>query len=122
MDDPEEPPAPGPTSPAFATLDGNWEVQVQYIDHTDYSRFTLKQSGQTISGAWIVEKETFPLEGTYDGRLFKFTVKQPNATLSMSGFVETATDMVGIIDRGKGDTTAFTATHRTPQKPLFRRR
>jgi hypothetical protein len=121
-DPPDEIPSSAPTSPAFATLDGKWEVQVQYIDHTDYSHFTLKQSGQTIAGTWNVEKDAYPLEGTYDGRLFKFTVKQPSTTLQLSGYVETASDMVGIIVHEKGENTAFTASHRIPSKPLFGRR
>jgi hypothetical protein len=115
-------PSAAPTSPAFATLDGTWEVQLQFIDRTEYSHFTLKQSGQTISGTWNVDKEAYPLDGTYDGRLFKFTVKQPTTTLQLSGYVETASDMVGTIVHEKGENSVFTASHRVPIKPLFGRR
>jgi hypothetical protein len=121
-DEPIDFPSAGPTSPAFATLDGIWEVQVQYIDRTDYSHFTLKQNGQTIAGTWNVEKASYPIEGTYDGRLFRFSIKQPTATLQLSGYVETASDMVGIIVPEKGANTAFTASHRSPIKPIFGRR
>ncbi len=102
-DEPPDMPSAGPTSPAFATLDGTWEVQLQFIDRTEYSHFTLKQSGQTISGTWNVDKDAYPLEGTYDGRQFKFTVKEPATTLQLSGYVETASDMVGIIVHEKGE-------------------
>ncbi len=121
-DQPDEFPSSAPTSPAFATLDGTWEVQLQFIDHTDYSHFKLKQSGQSITGTWNVDKDEYPLEGTYDGRLFKFTVKQPSTTLQLSGYVETASDMVGIIVHEKGENTVFTASHRLPIKPIFGRR
>jgi hypothetical protein len=121
-DEPPDMPSAGPTSPAFATLDGTWEVQLQFIDRTEYSHFTLKQSGQTISGTWNVDKDAYPLEGTYDGRQFKFTVKEPATTLQLSGYVETASDMVGIIVHEKGENSVFTASHRIPIKPIFGRR
>lgn len=121
-DEPVDLPTSAPTSPAFATLDGTWEVQLQFIDHTEYSHFALKQNGQSITGSWNVEKASYPLEGTYDGRTFKFSVKQPAETLALSGYVETASDMVGIIMHEKGPNGVFTASHRIPQKPLFGRR
>lgn len=121
-DEPIDFPSAAPTSPAFATLDGTWEVQLQYSDRTDYSHFTLRQNGQTISGTWNVEKDAYPIEGTYDGRLFKFSIKQPTTTLQLSGYVETASDMVGMIVPEKGANTAFTASHRMPIKPIFGRR
>ena len=105
-----------PTSPAFSTLDGNWDVQVQRIDTTFYSRFTVKQDGSTITGTWFVNGKQVPLEGTYDGRLFHFVAKDPSGSSDLSGYVENATDMVGIVDNGKGNVPnanplAFTAEH-----------
>jgi hypothetical protein len=111
-------PSATPTSPAFATLDGTWEMQLQYIDHTDYSYLVIAQQPTgTISGTWRVGKQTFPFDGTYDGRLFHVVVKEPSRSVTLSGYVEGASDMVGLLDLGNGTTsTAFTAEHRAAQK------
>ena len=112
-------PSATPTSPAFATLDGTWEFQLQYIDRTEYSYLTIVQAPSgTISGTWKVDNKTYPFDGTYDGRLIKMTVKEPTTTVTMSGYVEGATDMVGLLDLGipKLDPTAFTAEHRASTK------
>jgi hypothetical protein len=110
-------PTATPTSPAYSTLDGSWEVQLQRIDTTLYSRFTVKQDGNTVSGTWYVEGKEVPFDGTYDGRLFHFVAKDPKGNLDLSGYVENATNMVGIVDNGKGDVPyanplPFTAEHR----------
>jgi len=112
-------PTATPTSPAFATLDGTWEVQLQFIDHTDYSYLVIaQQSTGAVTGTWRVGKTQFPFEGTYDGRLIRMLVKEPQGNVTMSGYVEGASDMVGIVDLGNGATqpTAFTAEHRAPNK------
>jgi hypothetical protein len=113
-----------PTSPAFSTLDGNWEVQVQRIDTTLYSHLTMKQDGAAVSGTWFVQGKKIPIEGTYDGRLFHFVAKDAAGDLDMSGYVENATDMVGIVDNGKGNLPnanplAFTAEHRGNTKSAY---
>jgi hypothetical protein len=110
-------PTATPTSPAYSTLDGSWEVQVQRIDTTLYSRFTVKQDGNTVSGTWYSQGKEVPFDGTYDGRLFHFVAKDPKGNLDLSGYVENATNMIGIVDNGKGDLPfanplPFTAEHR----------
>ncbi len=128
-------PAPGepsptatPTSPAFQTLDGTWEVQVQSIGGTAYSHFALKQDGSTISGTWQNSGQKWPITGTYDGRLFRFVIAAPsNQTLNLTGYIENSTDMVGIVDNGKGEIPyrnplSFTAEHRAAYKPSFTNR
>ncbi|GAC1621527.1 MAG: hypothetical protein NVS4B5_13580 [Vulcanimicrobiaceae bacterium] len=112
-------PSATPTSPAFATLDGSWEFQLQYIDRTEYSYLTIVQGASgALTGSWRVDNKTYPLEGTYDGRVIKMTVKESDRTVAMSGYVEGASDMVGTVDltSGKGDPTAFTAEHRPSSK------
>lgn len=112
-------PSATPTSPAFATLDGTWEMQLQYIDRTEYSYLVIAQQPTgTISGSWKVNGKAFPFEGTYDGRLIRMLVKEPKLDVTMSGYVEGASDMVGIVDLGNPATgpTAFTAEHRAPSK------
>ncbi len=105
-------PTATPTSPAFATLDGTWEVQLQYPDRTTYSYLVLRQKESTLSGFWRTGKVETPLEGTYDGRLIKLTVKKPDGDVSFAGYVENASDMVGEVDMGKAGQVAFTAEHR----------
>jgi len=120
-------PAPSatPTSPAFATLDGTWEVQLQFIDRTEYSYLTIAQGAAgTITGTWKVKANVFPFEGSYDGRLIRMLVKEPSGNVTMSGYVEGASDMVGNVDLGNGKTepTAFTAEHRPSSKgSIFRK-
>jgi hypothetical protein len=111
-------PSATPTSPAFATLDGTWEVQLQYIDRTEYSYLVIAQQPTgTISGTWRVGKLSYPFDGTYDGRLFHVVAKEPSLSVTLSGYVEGASDMVGVLDLGNGTTpTAFTAEHRASQK------
>ena len=106
-------PTATPTSPAFATLDGTWEMQVQYTDRTTYSYLVLRQKASTLTGFWRQGKVETPLEGTYDGRLIRLTVKLPTGEVSFSGYVENASDMVGEVDfGGKTGQIAFTAEHR----------
>jgi hypothetical protein len=118
-------PSATPTSPAFATLDGTWEVQLQYIDRTEYSYLTIAQGAAgAITGTWKVNAKTFPFEGTYDGRLIRMLVKEASGNVTMSGYVEGASDMVGNVDLGNGKTepTAFTAEHRPSSKgSIFRK-
>jgi hypothetical protein len=112
-------PSATPTSPAFATLDGTWELQLQFLDHTEYSYLVIVQKeGGTISGVWRVNKHEWPFEGTYDGRLIRMLVKEGDAGVTLSGYVEGASDMVGTVDTGtgKGAPTAFTAEHRASNK------
>jgi hypothetical protein len=114
-------PTATPTSPAFSSLDGGWEVQVQQVTGTSYSRFAMRQDGSTVTGTWYLEGKELPFDGSYDGRLFRFIVKAPAGAMNLTGYVENSTDMVGIVDNGKGDIPnvnpiAFTAEHRVPYK------
>lgn len=111
-----------PTSPAFATLDGSWEVQLQYIDHTDYSYLDIVQeTAGALTGNWRVDGKTYPFTGTYDGRTFNILVAGPKGNITWAGYVEAASDMVGTVDQGDGktDKTAFTAEHRPSSKGSF---
>ena len=117
-------PTATPTSPAFATLDGTWEFQLQFADRTEYSYLDVKQSGtDTLTGTWRTAAAKYPFEGTYDGRLIRLLVKEPKGNVTMSGYVEGAQDMVGLVDLGTGQTmpTAFTAEHRAAPKALFKK-
>jgi len=113
-------PSPTPTSPAFSTLDGTWEIEEQYYQGTVYSHVTIAQAGDTLTGFWNVDKKTkIPIEGNYDGHSIRFVAKQGATTWTFSGYVETASDMIGLVDYGKGDPIAFTASHRKSSKRFF---
>jgi len=117
-------PSATPTSPAFATLDGTWEVQLQYIDHTDYSYLVIHQNATgELAGVWRTSGKEYPFDGSYDGRLIRVLVKEPAGNLTWSGYVEGASDMVGTIDlgQGKADPTPFTAEHRAAAKNPFKK-
>jgi acylphosphatase len=94
-------------------LDGYWEVVVQTTSDNFYSRFDLHQSADAVTGVWTRDGKKLPIEGTYGGRQFKFVAKDDAQTLTLTGYIENASDMVGIVDDGSGKTpTAFTASHR----------
>lgn len=121
---PEPAPSATPTSPAFSTLDGTWEVQLQYIDRTEYSYLIVHQTGTSeVSGTWKVNGKEYPFDGNYDGRLIRLLVKEPAGNVTMSGYVEGASDMVGQVDlgNGKGDPTPFTAEHRGSKGSIFKK-
>jgi hypothetical protein len=79
-----------------------------------YSSFNLHQAGDEITGTWNHDGKKVPLTGNYDGRQFKFVTQDPVHAQTLAGYVEGATDMVGIVDDGtpKNDPPAFTASHR----------
>ena len=95
---------------------------MQTFNGTSYSRFAMHQDGSNIVGTWYVTGKQLPFTGSYDGRLFRLIVKDEPGTVNLSGYIENSTDMVGIIDNGKGDLPganpiAFTAEHHVPSKP-----
>ncbi len=111
-------PTETPTSPAFATLDGSWEVQIQTASVTTYSYLDIKQNQSGIAGIWRLnhDHDKYSFDGTYDGRLIRIVAKTATGDVILSGYVDGASDMVGTVDYGKGDPVAFTAEHRASSK------
>jgi len=115
---PNASPSETPIPPQFTSLDGTWEVQLQPPKaDVVYSHFDLRQTGNDLSGMWLRDGKTkLPLTGTFDGRLFKFALKDAaGKEYTMSGYEENFGDMVGILDDGKSR-VAFTASHRKKLK------
>lgn len=108
-----------PAPPQFTTLDGVWEVEVQTRAKTFYSHFSLKQTGQAgseVTGLWDRgSNKKLTLNGTFDGRLFRFTASDGAAAYTFSGYIENFSDIVGMLNDGKTQ-TAFTAQHRKREK------
>jgi len=93
-------------------LDGYWEVVVQTPSDNFYSRFDLHQSADALTGVWTRDGKKLPMEGTFGGRQFKLVAKNDEQTLTLTGYVENSSDMVGIVDdETKKTRTAFTASH-----------
>ena len=81
----------------------------------------MHQDGSQVSGTWYLGGQQYPFTGSYDGRLFRFIAQEPSGAVNLTGYVENSTDMVGIVDNGKGEVfnvnpLAFTAEHRAPYK------
>ena len=90
---------------------------------TYYSHFQLRQSGaqgSDISGVWDQggkPAKKYPLTGTFDGRLFKFSASGADQQFTFTGYVENYSDIVGLASDGKND-LPFTAQHRKREKLL----
>lgn len=119
---PSPEPSETPEPPQFTTLDGIWEIEIQPIGKklATYTHMNITSTGANLSGYYQVgkNKPKWPLTGTFDGRLISLTVTQPDGTTStLSGYVESFGDMVGLLRTGDKDPgTAFTAEHRKKLK------
>lgn len=117
---PNASPTDTPEPPQFTTMDGVWEIEEQPLDkkQTIYSHLQLTQTGGQITGFWLHDnnKKT-PLTGTFDGRLFAFTTSDGKSTVTMSGYAENFSDLVGLLRVGdNANGTAFTGQHRKKEK------
>jgi hypothetical protein len=108
-----------PSPPSFANLTGIWEVAIQPGGAlTLYSHLLLQQSADnSIAGYWeLKNKKKLPLNGTFDGKQFKFTVSDGKKQETFAGYQDGFADMVGLADMGDGKKPlAFTAAHRAKQ-------
>jgi hypothetical protein len=112
-----------PAPPQYTTLDGVWEVEVQTRAMTYYTHFDLRQSGagdagSDVAGMWDwggKPDKKYPLKGTFDGRLFKFTVTDGKKDWTFTGYIENYSDIVGMVSDGT-TSSPFTAQHRKKEK------
>jgi hypothetical protein len=125
---PETPVLPGHTRPAPAGsptappdnrkgLEGVWEVQIQRMDKTEYTHFTLAQQGSTLSGTYRDSAgKKYPLAGTVDGQSVRLLVSMPDGTtLLLEGRLDGTTDMIGMLTTPK-EQIPFTAGYRPKEK------
>ncbi|BDE06337.1 hypothetical protein WPS_16130 [Vulcanimicrobium alpinum] len=120
---PEASPSDTPEPPQFQTMDGVWEVQMQPLTtfRTIYSHLYVTQKSDQLTGRWVKDnpRETLTFTGTFDGRLFKLTLKNAKGdTYTMSGYAENFGDMVGLYTSAdpKDKGTPFTASHRKKER------
>jgi hypothetical protein len=123
--EPAETPSPDatdtPEPPAFKTLDGIWEIELQPIGHrlATYQHFSIVQTGNTLSGYWEHQPRLTktPITGTFDGRLIQISAPVTGGTVTFSGYIENMGDMIGMQHLTPGDAgIAFTAQHRKKEK------
>jgi hypothetical protein len=120
---PSPAPSDTPEPPQFSTLDGIWEIEIQPVGKklATYTHLNITTTGANLGGYYQPGKNKnvkYPLTGTFDGRLVSLTVTMPDGTTTtLTGYVESFGDMVGMIRTGDKDPgTAFTGEHRKKQK------
>ena len=114
-----------PAPPQFSTLDGVWEMQIQYYDARPavYEHLFMTQNADAVNGTWVRDsqgKKKLPFTGTFDGRQFRFVAKDGAQTLTLTGYVDNFSDIVGLIDYGANlPSIAFTAAHRKKDRSIL---
>ncbi len=119
--EPQASPTDTPEPPQFSTMDGVWEIAVQPLNgaRTVYSHLYVTQQSDDLTGTWVHDNNVkTPFTGTFDGRLFKLTLKDAKGAWTMAGYAENFSDMVGLLTTGnpKDPGTPFTADHRKKEK------
>jgi hypothetical protein len=102
-------PSPSPTAvptpymPLDQVPNGSWDVIEQTYTAVVYSRMMLKEAGDSITGTWIVDKNTtYVLDGSRKGAHLTLQIKSkaaPDATVigKMEADIDGIADMVGSI-------------------------
>jgi len=98
-------------------IEGVWEVAIQRAEKTEYTHFTLKQDGSTLSGSYSDHKGVkYPLAGTVDGQAIRLLVSMPDGTtILLEGRLDGTTDMIGMMTTAK-EQVPFTAGYRPKEK------
>jgi hypothetical protein len=98
-------------------IEGVWEVQIQRYDKTEYTHFTLVQTGSTLAGTYRDSGgHKFPLAGSVDGDSVRLIVSMPDGTsLLLEGRLDGTTDMIGMLTTPK-EQVPFTAGYRPKEK------
>jgi hypothetical protein len=104
---------PTPFMPLDEVPNGSWDVIEQTYTSVIYSKMTLKESGDTITGSWIIDKNTvYALVGSRQGAHLTLQIMSkstPDATVlgKMDADIDGIADMIGLITLGTGDPIAF---------------
>jgi hypothetical protein len=123
-------PTPSPTEvpTPFMALDqvpnGSWDVIEQSYVAITYSRMTLKEAGDTITGTWYIDKNTtYALDGTRQGAHLTLQIKAketPDAAVlgKIEADIDGIADMVGIITLGPNEIPFQGAQHGRVPPPV----
>ncbi|MBV8491346.1 MAG: hypothetical protein JO199_12520, partial [Candidatus Eremiobacteraeota bacterium] len=111
--------SPSPPPGNRKGIEGVWEVQIQRADKTEYTHFTLKEDGTTLSGVYRdAAGKKYPLAGTVDGQSVRLLVSMPDGTsLLLEWRLDGTTDMIGMLTSPKEE-VPFTAGYRPKENWL----
>jgi hypothetical protein len=105
--------APTPYMPLDEIPNGSWDVIEQTSYSIVYSKMTLKEIGDTVTGTWILDKNTiYTLTGSRQGAHITLQIMSGAAPTSavlgtMTADIDGIADMVGSITLGTGTPIAF---------------
>jgi hypothetical protein len=116
--------APTPYMPLEQIPNGSWEVIEQGYSGIQYSRMTLKEVGDSVSGTWYVDKNTtYVLDGQRQGAHLTLQIKataKPDASVvgKMEADIDGIADMVGLITLGSIEVAFQGAQHGRVPPPV----
>jgi len=116
--------APTPYMPLEQIPNGNWEIIEQGYAGIQYSRMTLKEVGDSVSGTWFVDKNTtYMLDGQRQGAHLTLQIKsngKPDASVlgKMEAYIDGIADMIGLITLGPVEVPFQGAQHGRVPPPV----
>ena len=115
--------APTPYMPLEQIPNGNWDVIEQSFNGILYSRMTLKEVGESVTGVWFFDsKTTYNLEGQRQGAHLTLQIKSttPEAPVvgKMEADIDGIADMVGLITIGPIEVAFQGAQHGRVPPPV----
>ena len=115
---------PTPYMPLEEIPNGSWDVIEQSYAGIIYSRMTLKETGDSVSGTWFVDKNTtYTLDGQRQGSHLTLQIKstaKPDASVlgKMEADIDGIADMVGLITLGPIEVAFQGAQHGRVPPPV----
>lgn len=103
---------------------GSWDVIAQSYMGIIYSRMTLKEIGESVTGTWFADKTTiYSLDGLRQGAHLTLQIKsaaKPDATVvgKMEADIDGIADMVGTITLGSVEVAFQGAQHGRVPPPV----
>ena len=103
---------------------GSWDVIEQTYGGIKYSRMTLKEVGDSVTGMWYVDKNTtYVLDGQRQGPHITLQIKQtakPDAPVlgKIEADIDGIADMVGLITLGPIEVAFQGAQHGRVPPPV----
>lgn len=116
--------APTPYMPLEEIPNGSWDVIEQGYAGIQYSRMTLKEVGDSVTGMWYVDKNTtYALDGQRQGAHITLQIKaasKPDATVvgKIEADIDGIADMVGLITIGPTEVAFQGAQHGRVPPPV----
>jgi hypothetical protein len=115
---------PTPYMPLEEIPNGSWDVIEQSVSQITYSRMTLKEDGDNVSGTWYADnKKVYALDGTREGAHLSLEIKAssaPDAAVigKMEADIDGIADMIGSITIGSTEVAFQGAQHGRVPAPV----